>query len=73
MTSPTCDHCGRLVDPNDGRSGQRIVAYEVRSVDPARKHGRDVVLREHMNLWACGVCIDRLRSGLSVNQEALNL
>lgn len=73
MTVLRCDYCGCSVDLSDGRSGQRVVAWEVRSIDPARKHGRDVILREHLQLFACGTCLEKLNSGLSINQEALQI
>ncbi len=66
-----CDCCANPVDLNDGRSGQRIAAIEVRSIDPRRKHGRDIVWRDHLGEFVCGDCIDKLKSGLNVGQASL--
>lgn len=51
---------------------RRVVGWEAKaSVHGRPGGGSDVSLREPTGDYACITCIDRLKSGLNVGQEAL--
>ncbi len=74
ITRP-CFHfeaCGQMVDPLARDTPRRVIAWEVKApVRTSRKGGGDVVLREVRDEWLCRRCLERLKSGLDLQQEAL--
>jgi hypothetical protein len=66
-----CHYCTLPVDPDAPSTYRRIEGWERRALGVSRRGGSDITLREQLDVFACPVCIERLRSGLSVGQEAL--
>ena len=69
----TCSLCGKPVDPASKQTYRRVQGWEKRSLSSSRRSGSDIVLREQVGEFACGVCIERAKSGLAPSQEALAL
>jgi hypothetical protein len=67
-----CTYCSTPVEFNTAY--RRVQGWAKRAPSSSsRRGGEDVSLREHLNEWCCLTCHERLRSGLSDNQEALGL
>lgn len=65
-----CVHCSGPVDPSTGY--RRIQGWARRaSAQSSRRGGEDIVLREHLDEWACFRCVGLLRDGLAPSQGAL--
>jgi hypothetical protein len=71
VTAAACNFCGFEVAPGDGSTYQRVMGWERRALEPSRRGGSDIVLREQLQVFACAGCVERLKSGLNVGQEAL--
>jgi hypothetical protein len=66
-------YCGRPIDPNDRAALPHVEGHEERGGTESRRGGSDIILRRKTGKWGCGDCILRLKSGLSVMQESLEL
>ena len=65
-----CTHCNAPVEFNTGY--RRVQGWARRAPSSSsRRGGEDIVLREHLDEWACTRCIGLLRDGLSVEQGSL--
>ncbi len=69
--NPRCNFCETPVDPTSPSTYRRVKGWEHKSPAASRRGGSDVVLRELADEFACFSCIERLRSGLSVEQGSL--
>ena len=66
----TCTHCSTSLDATTAFT--RVQGWEKRAnASTSRKGGSDITLRERLDEHACHRCVDRLKSGLSVEQESL--
>lgn len=72
MSAARCAYCFCTVDPGSRYIYRRVTGWE-RKADHAstRRGGSDIVLREHVEEFACPACVTLLRSGVSPGQEAL--
>jgi hypothetical protein len=70
-----CHYCGREVKPGAPNVLQRIEGWEARGGRrPSGHHlGSDIYLRQGLDSYACAPCISKLRSGLAIEQESLQL
>jgi hypothetical protein len=67
-----CVYCKDPVDPEDKSVYRRVEGWERRPLASSRRGGSDVVCREHVvDVFACWLCVDRLRAGVSPQQETL--
>jgi hypothetical protein len=71
--SVLCALCNQEVDPTSRTSLQRVIAWERRALSASRKSGSDIVLRERLDEFAHGHCIELARSGVSTSQESMSL
>ena len=67
----TCSYCLDPVDPSDPGTYRRIEGWERKALDPARRGGSDIKLREPLNEFAHSVCVDRVARGINARQESL--
>lgn len=67
----TCVHCAAEINPQTDY--RRVLAWERKAQSASRRGGSDIVLREPtgVDLWSCMFCIERLKRGVSVEQESL--
>ena len=68
-----CTYCGVTLDPTSRSVYRRVVGWErIAGRRVSGKHGgSDISLREPRDQWACTHCIDRLRSGVAIEQGSL--
>jgi hypothetical protein len=68
-----CFYCGDSVEPGSPSTYQRVVGWERHGLrrPSGIRGGSDISLRELRAEWACPVCIDRLKHGVSPAQEEL--
>lgn len=65
-----CTFCQQGCDP--ANSYRRVEGWSRRAPSSSsRRGGEDIVLREHLDEWACFACVLKLRDGLSVEQGSL--
>jgi hypothetical protein len=48
-----------------------VIGWERRALSASRKSGSDIVMRERLDEFAHGHCVELARSGVSVAQESL--
>lgn len=72
MIDPVCPFCGEPVDPTDGYTWHRVEAWERKSRDPERRHGSDIALRQQVDGFAHGHCVQLAQTGL-LNQTRLSV
>lgn len=72
MTAARCTYCNAHVEPGSRHIYQRVTGWE-RKADHtgSRRGGSDIVLREHVDEFACPACVQLLKSGVHPGQEAL--
>lgn len=63
-----CFHCGIIIDTASTGVFQRITGW---TKNRASGGANQISLAERSPSWACRGCIDRLRAGVSIDQEAL--
>ena len=73
MTAITCALCGEPVDPSGPSTFTRVQAWERKGLNSSRRGGSDIVMRERLNDYAHGWCVERAKAGVSAGQEALSL
>lgn len=68
-----CHYCGTPVDAFSRSTFRMIVGWERKAGTRAsgKRGGSDVYLREPRDEYACTLCIERLKRGVSVAQESL--
>jgi recombinational DNA repair protein (RecF pathway) len=71
VNAAICAFCGRPVDPNGYSVYRKITGWERKAHAESRRGGSDIVLREPMDELAHGLCVDRTRQGVNVNQETV--
>lgn len=62
-----CFYCRTEIDPHSRYTYQRIVGWH----RAGKSGGSDISLREKRQEFACSICIDRLKAGLSPAQGSL--
>jgi hypothetical protein len=67
-----CHYCNAHVEPGSRHIYRRVTGWEHRAdIHSSRRGGADVVLREHVDEYACPACIQLLKSGVNPKQGAL--
>ena len=71
MTVP-CVYCGSQVNPDARSTYRRVIGWEQKADRfTARRGGSDIYARELLDVFACTVCVDKLRAGVAPAQESL--
>jgi hypothetical protein len=65
-----CTFCHQPVDPGSRYTYQRVTGWERKALNPSRKHGSDIMLRESVEEWAHAPCVGLAKQGL-LGQESL--
>jgi len=67
MTVP-CTFCEREIDPESRMTYRKVIGWE----RPREGGGTNALtLREPTEVFACWICIEKLRLGIPVEQQAL--
>jgi len=67
MSPPVCSFCGREVNPASRWTYTKIVGWH----RPGKAGGSDISLRQKVDEYACPGCIESLKAGVAVEQEAI--
>jgi len=66
-----CHFCGDPVDPTSRMTWHRVEGWERKAIDPKRRSGSDIALREPRDELAHDLCIRRAQSGVAPTQTTL--
>lgn len=66
-----CILCGEPVDPAARSTFHQVTGWERKAMSASRKSGSDIVLRQPLNQYAHGHCVERKRMGIPAAQESL--
>lgn len=66
-----CSFCDEPVDPLSRFTWRAVHGWERKALDPTRRSGSDIALREPREEWAHDQCVRRAQSGVAPLQESL--
>ena len=68
-----CSICSQPVDPSSPTTLVRVQGWERRALGAHRRGGSDIVMRERLDEFAHGSCVERAKSGIAPTQGALSV
>jgi hypothetical protein len=66
-----CAYCDEPVDPDSPTTYQLAIGWSRAGRGEHRKGGNDIVARRLRPKWACDVCVNRVKRGVSPHQQAM--